>query len=160
MRLAAVAVLAFAFASPALAEEKLPPRAPGLWESKTTGADGITTAKQCVGEDTDAAAVAAMGGNRQCSKNAVSRTADGWSSETECKIGEILAKSRGTFTGDFNRQVRTELETTLTGVPGQSEPTPRKTVIEARRLGDCEPGQKPGDIILSDGKVVRTPGSK
>ncbi|WP_315855211.1 hypothetical protein [Chenggangzhangella methanolivorans] len=88
-----------------------------MWESKTTSADGVTTAKQCVGEGTDAAAVAAMGGNRQCSKNAVTKTADGWTSETECKIGEITATSRGSFTGDFKRQVRTELETTLTGVP-------------------------------------------
>ena len=147
-------------ASPALAAETLPARAPGLWESKSTSADGVTTAKQCVGEGTDAAAVSAMGGNRQCSKNEVTRTADGWSSETECKIGEITAVSRGTFSGDFKSEVRTELETTLTGLPGQSSPTPRKTVIEAKRLGDCEPGQKPGDIILSDGKVVRTPGAK
>ena len=74
-------------ASPAFAAETLPARAPGLWETKSTSADGVSTAKQCVGEGTDVAAVAAMGGNRQCSKNEVTKTADGWASETERQIG-------------------------------------------------------------------------
>lgn len=76
-------------ASPALGAETLPARAPGLWETKSTSADGVSTAKQCVGEGegASAAAVAAMGGNRQCSRNEVTKTADGWASETERQIG-------------------------------------------------------------------------
>ena len=139
------------------AADQLPTRANGLWESTTTGPDGTTTAKQCVGDGTDAASVAAFGGGKACAKNVVTKTADGWSTESECTVGPVTAKSKGAFTGDFKTSVRTELETTLTGVPGQSGPTPRKSVIEARRLGDCEPGQNPGDIILSDGKVVKMP---
>ena len=146
-----------ASALPALAADQLPTRANGLWESTTTGPDGKTSAKQCVGEGTDAAAVAAFGGGKACAKNVVTKTADGWASESECAVGPVTAKSKGAFTGDFKTSVRTELETTLTGVPGQDAATPRKTVIEAKRLGDCEAGQNPGDIILSDGKVVRMP---
>lgn len=140
---------------PALAVE-LPQRKPGLWESKSTTAEGETVAKQCVGEGTDKAAVGVMTG-KACAKNEVTKTADGYAVETECAMGPIKAAGKGTITGDFESLVRTETVTVLTGAPGQSGPIERKTVIEARRLGDCEAGQKPGDIILPDGKVVPMP---
>lgn len=159
MRPLALVLSAAFLALPAHADE-LPARKHGLWESKSTSQDGVTTAKQCIGPGTDAEAVSAFGAKRACARNVVTRTAEGWSSETECAIGPVTAQSKGAFTGDFETYVRTELETTVTGVPGQSSPTPRKTVIEARRLSDCEPGQKPGDVILSDGKVIRLPATK
>jgi hypothetical protein len=33
-----------------------------------------------------------------------------------------------------------------------------KTKIEARYVGPCEAGQRPGDVIMPDGKVMRVPG--
>ena len=45
-------------------------------------------------------------------------------------------------------------------MPGQAGRVERKIVVEARRLGDCEAGQKPGDIIMPDGKVIPMPGAK
>ncbi|WP_020181275.1 DUF3617 family protein [Methylopila sp. M107] len=154
-RLAAAAGLSLAFALPAGAEE-LPQRKPGLWESRSIGADGETVAKQCVGEGTDKAAVGVMTG-KACAKNEVTKTAEGFKVETECQLGEIKASGSGVISGDFVSTVRTETTTTLTGAPGQSGPLTRKTVIEAKRLGDCEAGQKPGDIILPDGKVIPMP---
>lgn len=158
MRLAAGLVLAGLACAPAVADE-LPERAAGLWEQTSTGPDGRITVRQCVGPGTDAAAMAAMG-MQNCSKKTVTRTADGYATEAECQLGAVVASARGTVTGDFATFVRTETESTVTGVPGQSAATPRKTVIEARRLGDCEAGQSPGDVVLPDGKVIRTPGAK
>ncbi len=151
----AVAAIALTFALPVLAEE-LPQRKPGLWESKSIGADGETVAKQCVGEGTDQAAMGAISG-KACTKNVVTKTGDGYAIETECAIGQIKAAGKGIITGDFASALRTETTTTLTGAPGQTSPMERKTVIEAKRLGDCEAGQKPGDIILPDGKVIPMP---
>lgn len=146
-------------ASPAFAADQIPERAPGLWQSTSTGPDGMTTVKQCVGKGTDAAAMAAMG-MQNCAKKEVTKTAEGYSTETECKVGPVTAVAKGVITGDFTTVVRTETESTVTGLPNQSAPAPRKMVIEAKRLGDCEPGQSPGDIVMPDGKVIKTPGSK
>ena len=42
-------------------------------------------------------------------------------------------------------------------MPGQSGAVERKLLVEAGRLGECEPGQKPGDIILPNGQVIQMP---
>lgn len=156
----AVLALAGAMAAPAAAlAEELPTRAPGLWESVSRTEEGVTTARQCIDETTDRKARDITAGAASCSKNAVTRTADGYATETLCKVGPLTAEGRGLITGDFTTTVRIETTTTLTGLPEGAGPSVRKTVIENRRLGDCGPGQKPGDIILEDGSVAPTPGT-
>lgn len=155
--IAATALAAIA-ALPARADE-LPQRKPGLWETKSTGAEGQSIAKQCVGPGTDQSVMGALTAGA-CSKMQVTKTAKGYAVATECAMGPVKATGTSVITGDFQTQMRTEGSTTLTGMPGQSGPVERKLVIEARRLGDCEAGQKPGDIILPDGKVISMPGTK
>ena len=156
----AVLALAGALATPAAAlAEELPTRAPGLWESVSSTEEGVTTARQCIDETTDRKARDITAGAASCSKNAVTRTADGYATETLCKVGPLTAEGRGLISGDFTTTVRIETTTTLTGLPEGAGPSVRKTVIENRRLGDCGPGQKPGDIILEDGSVAPTPGT-
>jgi len=158
MRVIAVAVAASMIgAVPAVAQE-LPARKPGLWETKSAGADGETVAKQCVGPGTDRAMLGGMTGGA-CTKMEVKKTAAGYAVATECTIGQIKAVGNSVVTGDFQASVRTEGVTTLTGMPGQPGPVERKLVVEARRVGDCGPGQKPGDIILPDGKIISMPGA-
>lgn len=142
---------------PAFADE-LPQRKPGLWESKSTSAEGETSAKQCVGAGTDRAMVGGMAG-AACSKMEVTKTATGYAVATECAIGQIKAVGSSVVTGDFQTSVRTEGTTKLTGMPGQAGMVERKLVVEAKRVGDCGPGQKPGDIIMPDGKVISMPGA-
>jgi hypothetical protein len=158
MRAIAIAVAATVFGSfPALVEE-LPQRRPGLWETKSTGAEGETVAKQCVGLGTDRAMMGGATGGA-CSKIEVKKTATGYAVVTECMIGQIKAEGSSVVTGDFQATVRTEGTTKLTGMPGQPGPVERKLVVEARRVGDCGPGQKPGDIIMPDGRVISMPGA-
>ncbi|MFD1333526.1 DUF3617 domain-containing protein [Methylopila musalis] len=147
------------FAGPALAAEEIPARAPGLWESVSRTEDGVTTARQCIDATTDRKARETTAGAVSCTKNEVTRTADGYATETLCKVGPLTAEGRGRITGDFTTSVTIETTTTLTGLPDAAGPTVRKTVIENRRVGDCGPGQKPGDIILEDGSVAPTPGT-
>ena len=155
----AAAATALALSALPLRADELPQRKPGLWETKSIGAEGQTIAKQCVGPGTDQAAMGALAGGA-CSKTQITKTATGYSVATECAMGAIKASGSSVITGDFQTQMRTEGSTTLTGMPGQSGPAERKIVVEARRLGDCEAGQKPGDIIMPDGKVISMPGAK
>lgn len=155
MKPAALAAIALLMSLPALAEE-LPERKPGLWESKSVGEQGEVVAKQCVGPGTDRSLVGSMAGGN-CSKMLVTRTATGYAVETECAMGPIKASGSSVVTGDFETTVRTEGTTKLTGMPGQPAPVERKLVVEAKRLGDCGPGQKPGDVIMPDGKVISMP---
>jgi len=158
MRAVAIAVATSVLgAVPAFADE-LPQRKPGLWETKSSGAEGETSAKQCVGPGTDRAMLGGMSG-AACSKVEVKKTATGYAVATECAIGQIKAVGSSTVTGDFQATVRTEGTTTLTGMPGQAGPVERKLVVEAKRVGDCGPGQKPGDIIMPDGRVISMPGA-
>lgn len=155
MKSAAPAALALLIACPALAES-LPQRKPGLWETRSVGEQGEMVVRQCVGPGTDGTLAGSMAGGT-CSKTLVTRTATGYAVETECAMGPIKASGSSLVTGDFETAIRTEGTTRLTGMPGQPAPVERKLVVEARRLGDCGPGQKPGDIVGPDGKVVSTP---
>lgn len=158
MRTVTIAVAASVFgAVPAFADE-LPQRKPGLWESKSTSAEGETSARQCVGPGTDRAMVGGMAG-AACSKMEVTKTATGYAVASECLIGQIKAVGSSVITGDFQASVRTEGTTRLTGMPGQAGTVERKLVVEARRVGECGPGQKPGDVILPDGRVISMPGA-
>lgn len=152
LALAAIAVLS---ACPALAEN-LPQRKPGLWESKSVGEQGEVVAKQCVGPGTDQSIVGGMAAGA-CSKMLVTKTATGYAVETECAMGPIKASGSSVITGDFESTLRTEGTTRISGMPGQPGPVERKLVVEAKRLGECGPGQKPGDIIMPDGKVISMP---
>ena len=143
--------------------DSLPPRKAGLWEAKTVSDMGTFVTKQCIDEKTDQLAQTAVGGpdgvGKSCSKATVTKTAAGYETETNCKVGPVSAEGKGLITGDFNAMIRVEMSTTMGGIPGLGNPLTTKTVIENRWIGPCEAGQKPGDIITSDGKVVRTPGS-
>lgn len=150
--LAAIAILS---SVPAFAED-LPQRKPGLWETKSTGEQGEVVAKQCVGPGTDQSAIGGMTAGA-CSKMLVTKTATGYAVETECSMGPVKASGSSVITGDFETSLRTEGTTKVSGMPGQSGPVERRLVVEAKRLGDCGPGQKPGDIIMPDGKVISMP---
>uniref|UniRef100_A0A9E8CRM2 DUF3617 family protein n=1 Tax=Bosea sp. NBC_00436 TaxID=2969620 RepID=A0A9E8CRM2_9HYPH len=157
MKIALIAALGALVALPAAAQQQqLPQRKPGLWETKSVGNEGETLAKQCVGPGTDQSIVGGLTAGA-CSKMLVTKTAMGYAVETECAVGQIRASGSSVITGDFETSVRTEGTTKLSGMPGQSGPVERKLVVEAKRLGECAAGQKPGDIIMPDGKVISMP---
>ena len=159
MKLVLIAALGVLVALPAVARQQLPQRKPGLWETKSVGNEGETLAKQCVGAGTDQSVVGGLAAGA-CSKMLVTKTATGYSVETECTVGQIKASGSSVITGDFQTSVRTEGTTEISGMPGQAGPVERRLVVEAKRVGDCAAGQKPGDIIMPDGKVISMPSAK
>ena len=157
-RLALAATLAASASAAALAADTLPPRKPGLWETKIAAPEGGgTTVRQCIDEKTDKLADAGISGAANCAKRLLTKTSAGYETESECQIGPISAAGKGLITGDFGSKIHIETTSTLSGLPNQKEPVTRKTVMDISWVGPCEKGQSPGDIILPNGKVVKTP---
>jgi hypothetical protein len=136
--------------------DSLPDRKPGLWEIAIAGQVGgsahPTSMKQCTDQATDSKLLQAgseIQGSRNCSKNDIVRTSNGYSISSLCKHGGSTLSSRGSFTGDFTSEYSGEITTTFDPpMLGQSS---SKTTIKAKWLGDCPNDMRPGDTVLSNG---------
>jgi hypothetical protein len=67
-------------------------------------------------------------------------------------------------TGDFNSRLHIETTTkvSMDGLPAGAPQQiglkeEQSMVVEAQWIGPCQPGQKGGDFITPEGKVVRMP---
>jgi hypothetical protein len=150
----------------ALAAEELPTPRAGLWESRMISASAAvpaTTVKQCMDGKIDLEGMLKAAGG-MCDLTWKRVAADRIETETSCKFGPVSTKGKGVVIGDFNSRLRIETTATTSmdgmpaGMPKLGLPTePQTMVIEARWVGPCEPGQKPGDFIMPDGKVMRMP---
>ncbi len=146
-----------ALTGPALADE-LPKRRSGLWELKTTVAGAPPqTIQVCVEGKLDESAqqAARAEAKKACSQNDVRREGDRVVIRSVCKIGETTATTDAVFYGDFNAAYRAD--TRITYNPPVMNMTEHKTALEARWLGPCKPGQKPGDMFLPDGTKIEPP---
>ncbi|TWT15347.1 DUF3617 family protein [Reyranella sp. CPCC 100927] len=140
--------------------EELPKRKAGLWESTVSGgmAPAPQVIKQCIDEKTDSLAMAAVGGGN-CKPPTITKTSAGYETETSCQFGQMTSTAKSVISGDFSSKITAKTTATIVQAPGQ-QPVTSNTTIEAKYLGPCAADQKPGDIIMPDGKVVRTPGTK
>ncbi len=152
--------------SPGIAQaEDLPALKAGLWETTVLSSN----------------AAAPVGPYRQCTDGIINlellvratggacdlkwkRVGDRIDTETNCKLGMVSAKGKGSISGDFNSKLRIETTSTVSmnnlpaGAPKIALPNQDQTsVMEVRWIGPCEPGQQPGDFIGPDGKVTRMP---
>lgn len=142
--------------------DTLPPRKPGLWETSISAAGMPATPaiKQCIDEKTDKLAEAAASPGATCSKREIRKVAAGYEIESLCTVQGMTAEGKGTLTGDFTSAIKMDMTTTIKGIPSMPNGMTQKMLIETKRMGDCAAGQSPGDIVMPDGKVVKTPGSK
>ena len=161
------AVLLFTLLAPAVAQaEDLPSLKAGLWEltvlSSSTPAP-VGSYRQCTdGIINLELLVRATGG--ACDLKWKRVGGDRIETETNCKLGMISAKGKGSITGDFNSKLRIETSTSISmndlpaGAPKIALPNQdQSTVMEVRWIGPCEPGQQPGDFIEPDGKITHMP---
>lgn len=131
-----------------------PKRAPGLWETMTVTNAGRSGAKECIDAATDRL-VLQLTSVLTCKNTDFKQQADGYVAGAVCSSGGLSVDNRVTVTGDFETWARAEALTTMSSKEG--DPALNRTfstAIEARRLGECEPGQVPGDLILPSGKTV------
>jgi hypothetical protein len=144
------------------AQTQMPTRKAGLWESTMSGtsslaAEGGGKIKHCIDASTDQAAMTGAMAGKACKQGPIVKTAAGYETEATCQMGGMTSKSKSIVSGDFNSQVTVDVTSLITTGSGPAKES--KTKIDARYVGPCEAGQKPGDVIMPDGKVIRMPGA-
>ena len=159
-----VPVLAASIVAPALAQNvDLPMRKEGLWQMSTTVSGAPATTSTLCMDKTFGKEMLQMGNSMQkdlCSKNELSRDGDKVHLHSVCKFGDTTATSKGTavFSGDTAYRMDM-LSTYNPPMMGMKE---ARTTVEAKWLGACKPGQKPGDVTMANGMTfnLRTMGGK
>jgi hypothetical protein len=144
-------------ASPATALD-MPTRKTGLWEMKMVF-DGrnmpAQTMQQCIDPVTDKAMQARYGGAQgSCSKQDVTNAGGTMTFDAVCTVGPATTTTHGVIAGSFDSAYTMKITSTREGgppVPGMAAGGESRMTIEAKYLGACQAGQKPGDIIMGNG---------
>lgn len=153
----AVVALPLLFAVSAQAQD-LPPRKPGLWDIKTT-VEGrklpIKDVRHCVDQSTDKMMNSALGlaSWQACSKKDVQKSGNTTTIDSVCKVSGVTNTSHTVITGSFDSAYTVTIASMSEGgekVKGMPKGE-HNVMIEAKYLGACERGQKPGDIMIGDG---------
>ncbi len=134
---------------------ELPLRKSGLWEMKlvrTGSALPEMTMQHCTDEttDKDMATASSPLSKEICSKRDVQQTATGYVTNSVCGVAGVSVTSHSEVTGDFNSAYTVKTTAHSEHGPGRL-PRDATTTIEAKWLGACKPGQKPGDIVMPNG---------
>ncbi len=149
---AGLALACLALSQLAHAGNDFPVRRPGLWEVRSVGAQasGLPPTRQCIGEHSDSAGQhldRSVGVRGSCTFGAFRRAGAAWLAESVCREGRTVVTSRSIASGDFSQAYRIDTlvryEPPL--APGRRED---KDALEARWLGPCASGQKPGDVVV------------
>ena len=149
--------LALAMATwPALAQD-FPKLKPGLWEMERTaerGAQHPNRMTMCL-DDTVQKEMFDMGAGAMkgmCSKHEFKMSGNRGTGDFICDFGGSRMHSKSTMQMTGNTGYRTEIHTTYDPpFMGQRE---TNTVLSARHVGACKPGQRPGDMILPNGQTL------
>jgi uncharacterized protein YoaH (UPF0181 family) len=149
MRYLALLVILAASAA-AAASFETPKRKSGLWEIKISSgqAKGSHAMQQCIDEKTDDLMKKGMSENQkpQCSKNEMRKEGDKVVAESVCKVQSSTATTRAVFTGQFDSAYKADIKSTYE--PPMAGMKESSSMIEAKWLGPCKAGQKPGDIVM------------
>lgn len=149
---AAIAALLACPGALAQGDDEYPKRKPGLWEVRTVvaQASGLSPTKFCVGEGTDTRTSQldrSVGARGACTLGGFHRAGLAWVAESVCREGKSRIVSRAIASGDFDTGYRIDTVVTydppLGGVRRED-----KEALLAHYLGPCEPGQKPGDMVI------------
>jgi hypothetical protein len=149
-------VLAGFAATPAFGFE-LPPHKPGLWEMSVAQGGGNAPAfamQRCTDASTDQFITALAGGlaSEACFKHDVRTVGDKIVMDSTCKTGSVTSVAHAEITGSFERAYTMTVSARQQGAAAGSPPAgERRMTVDAKWLGPCEAGQKPGDLILPGG---------
>ncbi|HEY4031523.1 MAG TPA: DUF3617 family protein [Caulobacteraceae bacterium] len=157
------AVLAPA-ASSLAQDEAAPSRRPGWWElqmviSGPTSEPTRQTRRMCTDaafDKIDSPLGVNMRGNG-CAPLSTSRTATGWTTWGACDTGQMKIRANGVVNGDLNDRYHADIVVEMDPPP---DPKAAKVLIaiDARWLGECPAGRKPGDVETDgEGPTPRAP---
>jgi hypothetical protein len=150
-RFGAVCFLVLICAAPSFASD-LPTRKAGLWQLTTTTPDGHTVSmQQCVDAQTDQIMQSRFGGmtQRNCSKHDVQKSGDTITIDTVCTIAGRTSNGHAVIVGSFDSGYTMTITSQVQGVP-----TPRVVKTAVKWVGPCAAGQKPGDMVLPNGRTM------
>ncbi len=135
-------------AGTALASD-LPKRKPGLWEisMNVEGAPNMGPMQQCIDRNTDnLMQQQAKQGKSECSVMDVKPSGSKVTIHTVCKMDGTTVTTDGVFEGSFETSYRGTMKSRFNPpMQGMSE---SNMTQEARWIGPCKPGQKPGDVVM------------
>jgi hypothetical protein len=143
-------------ALPALAQD-YPKLKPGLWEMERSSDRQSTQPNRmtmCL-DDSVQREMFEMGAGAMkglCSKHEFKLSGNRGTGDFVCDMGGSTMRSKSTMVIQGNSAYRTDIDTTFDPpFMGQSR---SKTVVTARNLGPCKPGQRPGDMIMPNGQTM------
>jgi hypothetical protein len=126
--------------------QDVPKRKPGLWQHNMTTIGAPmppTSVTMCTDERMDKM-LADRSEAERCSKQSVRREGNAVVVEAVCTQQNTTVRTKGRFSGDFNSHYTGEMHSTFDPPMHGMKETRQK--IEAKWLGPCKPGQKPGDV--------------
>jgi hypothetical protein len=134
--------------------DDMPLRKPGLWEMKIAKTGSVLpemTMQHCTDETTDKQMSTAFSpvAKEACSKRDIAKTATGYVSDSVCGVGGVTVTTHADIVGDFNSAYT--VKSTAHSDKGAGGVHDVASTIEAKWLGECKPGQKPGDIVMPGG---------
>jgi hypothetical protein len=159
---AIVALTTTVFAASAFAAE-LPTRKAGLWEMKMIfeGRSSLPpqTMQHCVDATTDKLMNSQFGGmsKEACSKQDMQKSGNTITMDSVCKFGPATSTSHAVITGSFDQAYTVKMTSTREGgpqMPGGAPGQQTNMTIEAKWLGPCKPDQKPGDVVMGNGRKM------
>jgi hypothetical protein len=141
-------ILVLALSAAAAAAQDAPHQKPGLWQNDIVMAGRQMSNQSCVDAASEArtsAFSAEISQNSKCQPRHVTHNPNGsWTSVSTCEFRPGMPKtSRSDVSGDFNSKVTI----TLRSPPD----APPEMTMTSTWVGPCKPGQKGGDVIMSDG---------
>jgi hypothetical protein len=113
--------------------------------------------RQCVDAKTDQMMNAFSGGigAEMCSKQEIRKVGATLVIDAECAVGPMRSVSESVVSGDFNSNYTVRVTTKVEGLPAAAAALAGGTrTIQAKWTGACTKGQRPGDIVLPDGKTM------
>lgn len=130
-----------------------PKRKSGLWEINTQmeGMPSMGAIQQCIDQNTDnLMQQSAKKENPDCSVMDVKPQGNKFTMHSVCKFESTTATTDAVFTGAFDSAYKGDMKTRYN--PPMHGVSESKMSMEAKWLGPCKPGQKPGDVIMPNMK--------
>jgi hypothetical protein len=122
-------------------------RKSGLWELRMSAAAPPMT--QCVDQARDGVLPqwgAQLGKDAKCTQSNVQKQTGRMSFESSCQMTGMTSKSTTVISGDMNSAYRMEVRSKYD--PPFMGQTESSLTIDAKWLGACKPGQRPGDTTM------------
>ena len=130
-----------------------PKRKSGLWEINTQmeGMPSMGAMQQCIDQNTDdLMQQSAKKEKPDCSVMDVKPQGNKVTMHSVCKFEGTTATTDAVFIGAFDSAYKGDMKTRYN--PPMHGISESKMTMEAKWLGPCKPGQKPGDVIMPNMK--------